>query len=147
MPDAYPVVEKQRRQDERAGDLDVLRVEQHLAAVQAIREDAPEQRKQHDRQLAQKEIQTQIERVLGQVVDEPALGKLLDIGARRRNAGSNPHQAKIAVPKGSKGALEEWKNHGQTCLSDCRGIPTLPESCLAEPRLPGALCAGPLEGS
>ena len=69
----------------------------------------PNRRKHDDGKLAQEEIQTQIEGVFGQIVNQPALGKLLDEGADRGGACSKPHEAEVAIAKGSEDAREKWK--------------------------------------
>jgi hypothetical protein len=90
-----------------ADHLDILRPEQHLPAVQAIREDTPDQREENDRQLTEKEVQPQVEGVFGEVINQPALCKLLNERSNRRGARTQPHQAEVAVAKGSESAAEE----------------------------------------
>ena len=105
-------VREQRRQQKRARHLDVLRGQQHLAPVQAIRKDAAEQRKHHDGKLAQKQVQSQVEGFLGQVVDQPALRELLDKRADGGGAGSHPHDAEVTIAKSSENTREEWRGDG-----------------------------------
>ena len=60
-------------------------------------------------QLSQEKIQTQVEGVFGEIVDQPALGKLLYECADGGGAGPKPHEAEIAVAKRSEDAREEWQ--------------------------------------
>ena len=99
------------RQQEGACHLDVLRGEQHLSPVQAIREDPAKERKHNDGKLSQEKIQTQIEGIFGQIVDQPALGELLHEGADGGGACPHPHEAEIAIAKGSEDAREEWQGY------------------------------------
>jgi hypothetical protein len=101
------VGKEQGGQHKRADHLDILRPEQHSSAVQAIREDAPDQREQNDGQLTEKEIQPQVEGVFGEIVNQPALRKLLNERSNRRGARPQPHHAEVAVTKGPESASEE----------------------------------------
>ncbi len=100
---------EQERQQKGACHLDVLGGEQHLSPVQAIRKDPAEERKHDDGKLSQEEIQTQIEGVFGEIVDQPALRELLYECTDGGGACSNPHEAEIAIAKGSEDAREEWQ--------------------------------------
>jgi hypothetical protein len=100
---------EQAGQSERAGHLDVLRIQQHLPAIHAIREDPAKEREQHNRELSEKEVQAQIKWVLGQIVDQPTLCELLDKGASRGNAGPDPHQPEITMAKRAKDATEKGR--------------------------------------
>ena len=72
MPDPDRMGGEQQCQYEGAGHLNVLRIEQHLLPVEAICEDAANQRKQHDRQLPHGEqIQAKGKGIFRQIV-EPA---------------------------------------------------------------------------
>src|ERR1700733_12811661 len=99
----------QKRQQEGTGHLDVLGGEQHFPSIQAIGEDPAEERKHNDRQLTQEEVQPQVKGVFGEKVDQPALGKLLYECANGRGTGSKPHEAEIAIAKGSENAREKWQ--------------------------------------
>jgi hypothetical protein len=68
---------KQHCQHKGADHLDVLRVKQHLFSVQAISKDATDERKEHDRQLPQEEIQAEVKGIFGEIVNQPALCELL----------------------------------------------------------------------
>jgi len=48
---------KQSCQQKGADHLNVLRVEQHLPSIHAVSKDAAHERKEHDRQLSQEQIQ------------------------------------------------------------------------------------------
>ncbi len=116
MPDLYRVREEQKRQHKGAGHLDVLRLEQHLLSIQAVSKDTTHQRKEHDRQLSQEKVQTQIKRVPGEIVNQPALRELLHKRADGGNAGSYPHDAKVAIPERPEYAFKElrWFGHWST---------------------------------
>jgi hypothetical protein len=103
---------KKPSQHERARHLDVLRIEKHLSAIHAIGEDAPEQRKQHDGQLAKKQVEAQIKRVFGEIVDQPALRELLHKRSRGRDTRPNPHKPEVAMAKRTKHpAQNRRRNH------------------------------------
>ena len=68
---------EQRRQHKRAEHLNVLRIEQQPLPAQAVSKDTADKRKEHDRQLPQEEIQAKVKRILGEIVDKPALCELL----------------------------------------------------------------------
>ena len=87
----------------------ILGGEQHLPPVQAIREDPAKQRKHNNGQLSQEEIQTQVEGVFGEIVDQPALCELLYECANGGGACPHPHKAEITIAKGPEDAREEWK--------------------------------------
>jgi hypothetical protein len=108
VPDLNDVGKEQERQQEGARHLNVLGGEQHLSPVQTIREDPAEQGKHDDGQLSQKEVQTQVEGILGEVVDQPALGELLYEGADGGDTCPQPHKAEITVAKSPEDAREEW---------------------------------------
>ena len=97
-------VTKSSGEQEGADHLDVLRGEQHLAAVEAVGEDSAEEGEHHDGELAEEEVEAEVEGVLGEVVDEPALRELLDEGADGGDAGAGPHQAEVAIAEGSEDA-------------------------------------------
>ena len=59
--------------------------------------------------LSQEEIQTQVEGVFGEIVDQPALCKLLYECANGGGACPNPHKAEITIAKRPEDAREEWK--------------------------------------
>ena len=100
---------KQKCQQKSACHLDVLGGQQHFPSVQAIGENPAEQRKHDDRQLAQEEIEAQVEGVFGHVVDQPALGKLLYECTDGGGARPKPHQAEVTVAKRSKDTREKWQ--------------------------------------
>jgi len=54
-----------------------------------------------------KQVQTEIERIFGEIVDQPTLRELLHECADGRDACANPHQAEIAVSKGPENAAKE----------------------------------------
>jgi hypothetical protein len=103
------MVKEKKRQQKSTCHLDVLGGEQHFSSVQAISENAAEQRKHDNGQLPQEEIQTQIEGVFGEIVDQPALCELLDERANSGGACSHPHQAEITIAKSPEDAREEWQ--------------------------------------
>ena len=104
VPDLDGMGYEEQGEQEGADHLDVLRGEQHLATIEAVGEDSTEEREHHDGELAEEEVEAEVEGVLGEVVDEPALRELLDEGANGRDAGSGPHQAKVAIAEGSEDA-------------------------------------------
>ncbi len=104
MPNLDSMGGEQYRQHKGADHLDVLRVKQHLFPVQAISKDTTDERKEHDRQLPQKEIQAEIKRILGEIVDQPALRELLYKRANGGDTRSQPHDPEIAVSKRSEDA-------------------------------------------
>jgi len=59
--------------------------------------------------MGQEKVETQVEGVFGHIVDQPALGKLLDESADGGSAGPKPHEAEIAIAKRSEDAREEWQ--------------------------------------
>ena len=75
--------------------------------VQAVGKDSAEKGKEHDGQLAQKQIEAEVKGVFGNVEDQPALRKLLHERAYRRRARAQPHQAKVAIAKGPECASKK----------------------------------------
>ena len=104
-------VKNKNRQQEGACHLYVLRGEQHLSPVQAIRKDPAKERKHNDGKLSQEEIQTQVEGIFGEIVDQPALRELLYECTDGGGACSHPHEAEVAIAKGSEDAREEWQGY------------------------------------
>src|ERR1700723_3064924 len=96
---------KQRRQCERAAHLDVLRKEQQLLPVQTVGKDAADKGKKDDGQLPKEEIEAEVERILGEIVHQPALRKLLHKGADGGHTCAQPHDPEIPVSKRSEDAI------------------------------------------
>src|SRR5215471_17161063 len=107
MPDLHNVEIEQRSERECTGHLDVLRHQQELAAVGSVCENSADERKQHDRQLAQKQVQAEVERVFGEIVDQPALSELLHESPDGGSTCSQPHQAEVTVGKRSENSLDQ----------------------------------------
>src|SRR5690606_22614176 len=95
------------RESQRGGHLDDLRGDEQLAAVHAVGGDAAEQGEQQDRRIVEKNGQTEQEGIVGQLIDEPALGDLLNERAGGRGKRPRPHQPEIAVVESLEGAAEE----------------------------------------
>ena len=106
-------VENKGRQRKGADHLDILRRQQHLLPVQAVSKHTTEEGKEHDRQLPQEQIQSEIEGISGEIVDQPALCKLLHKRAYGRNTSSQPHDPKITVPKRSEDAIQKGRGFNQ----------------------------------
>src|ERR1700726_4738228 len=96
---------EQHRQYKSAEHLNVLRIEQQPLPVQAVGKDTTDKRKEHDGQLPEEEIQAKVKRILGEIVDEPALCELLHKCANCGNTRSQPHDPKITVSKCSEDAI------------------------------------------
>ena len=104
VPDFDSMGYEEQGEQEGADHLDVLRDEQHLATIKAVGEDSAEEREQHDGELAEEEVEAEVEGVFGEVVYEPTLRELLDDSSNGGDAGSGPHQAKVAIAEGSEDA-------------------------------------------
>jgi hypothetical protein len=103
------VSKEQCRENEGASHLDVLGGQQHFPSIHTIGEDTPDQREQDDRELPQEKIQSQIKGILCEVIDEPALCELLNKRPDGRGTCSDPHQAKITMPKRSEGPAKRQR--------------------------------------
>ncbi len=114
VPDLYEVQGEEGGEQEGADHLDVLGGKQHLAAIHAIGKDASKEREHHDGKLAEEEVEAEVEGVFGEVVDEPALGELLDEGADGGDAGSYPHQPEVTVAEGSEDACKKLRATGHS---------------------------------
>ena len=93
--------------------LHVLRPEQHAAAVDAVGDDAADQREQYDGDLAQETVEAQQKRRAGDGKHQPALRHDLHPGADRRSAGAEPQQAELAVME----SLEDPAQHKFTATA------------------------------
>ena len=111
---------KQNCQHKGANHLNVLRGKQHLFPVKPIGKHAAHKRKEHEWKLAKEEIKPKVEGVFGEVVNEPALGKLLDKGSDGGNASTDPHDPEIAVSKRSEDAIEEGHRFGHWTIDPAR---------------------------
>src|SRR5215469_10124244 len=109
MPDSDHMTDEQNRQEKCTCHLDVLRREEHFSAIQTICEDTTKQRKNYDRKLAKKQVQTEIEGIFGQIIDQPTLGELLNERADGGRTGANPHDTKVTIAKRSEKASEGRK--------------------------------------
>src|SRR5262249_48293568 len=87
------------REDGSRSHLHILRSEKDLASFDAIGDDATDQRKQEDRDAAEKLVQRQQESRVTEAVNQPALRHNLHPGTNAGSAGANPHQAEIAILK------------------------------------------------
>src|SRR5262249_4699246 len=83
----------------RTCELYVLRGEQNASSFYPIGNNASDQRKEKDRNPAQKLIQCKQESGMAEPIDEPALGDDLHPGANAGNAGPKPHQPEVTVGK------------------------------------------------
>ncbi len=90
--------------------LDILRAEQHAAALHAVRHHAAEQGEEEDRDAAEKLVEPQQEfGMVGKAPDQPTLRDNLHPRADGGGAGTDPHQTEIAVMEG----LEDFANYGE----------------------------------
>jgi hypothetical protein len=96
---------EQHCQYKSAEHLNVLRIEKQPLPVQAVSKDTTDKRKEHDRQLPQEEIQAKVKRILGEIVDKPALCELLHKCTNCGNTRPQPHDPEITVSKRSEDAI------------------------------------------
>jgi hypothetical protein len=87
--------------------LDALRNDQESAAAFPVGIDTAEQRKKEDWDLGEERVQTQINRRIRELIDEPTLSRGLHPGAHAGCAGPEPHQPEIAIPEGFEDAIEQ----------------------------------------
>ena len=111
MPDADDLEGEEGGEEEGAGHLDILRAEQDVAAIDAVGDDAADQREQQNGDLAEEAIETEKEGRAGEGEDQPALSDDLHPGADGGGAGANPEEAKIAVMESLKDAAPHWIQH------------------------------------
>ena len=110
LPHLYRVSEHQHSEDGRIHHLHILRAEQHIAAVEAVRQRAADQREQKDGDVAEKCVEPQQECVMmAEVIDQPRLRHDLHPASDAGRAGANPHQAEIAVLE----CFEDPADHGE----------------------------------
>jgi hypothetical protein len=100
--------------------LNVLRIEQQPLPVQAVSKDTTDKRKQHDGQLPQEEIQAKVKGIFGEIIDKPALCKLLYKCTNGRNARPEPHDPEITVSKRSENAIQERQGFDHQALDPVR---------------------------
>src|SRR6266700_2895341 len=93
---------EQHSQYKSAEHLNVLRIEQQPLPVQAVGKYTADKRKEHDWQLPQEEIQAKVKRILGEIVDKPALCELLHKCTNGGNTRPQPHDPEITVSKRSE---------------------------------------------
>ena len=106
MPDLNPVRADQKGQSQRAGHLDHLRNQQQFAPVHAVRNHAAHQRKEEDRNIAQKRVETQQKRRFGHVENQPVLRDLLHPRADAGREGADPEEPEVAILESFECAAE-----------------------------------------
>ena len=79
------------------GQLHPLRRHQREPPIVPIGDDPADEREQHDRQLLQKRVETEVERRRGQRQHQPVFGQALHPGADAREAGAEPEDAEVAM--------------------------------------------------
>ena len=94
-------------------------VEQRLALVVAIGEDAADEREEDDRQLLQERVEAEVERRAGQRQNQPVLRDDLHPRADGRTAGANPLDAEIPVGEGRQRPPHEALNRGDGSVGLC----------------------------
>ena len=120
VPDMHHARKYQRGEHECSAHLDVLRHQQHFAAIMTVGDYAAQQRQEYDRDLPQKTVQAQEERrVIGEVVDQPGLRRRLHLGPDLGGAGARPHQAEVAELEGLK---DTSKKRGRFLLGKRLGL-------------------------
>ena len=90
------------------------------APIAAIGHDAADQREQHDRQLAEKGVEPEEERRIGERQNQPVLGDALHPGADAGGEGAEPQDAEIPVGERGRQAPEGPAGRGRAANA-CRG--------------------------
>src|ERR1019366_9516868 len=130
LPDADEVESDESGEQEGCAHLHALREQQHLAALDAVRHHAADQRKQKNRNAAEKGVQAKQKRRVGKLQDQPALSGNLHPGPDAGRAGAHPHQAEIPILKSFEGPADhDWVLFGKAKMPsghelDCTSLGT-----------------------
>ena len=101
-PDRHGLRPHQHRERERLEHLQRLREHHGAAFVHAVGHDARVQREQQHTERADRRDEADVERGVGELQDQPALGHRLHPRARKRDGLAEEEEAEVAMREGTK---------------------------------------------